>query len=88
MTTEHSLEVKIPFSVQIPKYAYPTLLLNSDNFVRHYFTIDLPHCNAKRTKVIIIRNIFPKNVLAKNIDIKEEFRKSKFLFNKGSISVQ
>ena len=86
MTAEHSPEIKVPFSVKIPKLSYPTLMLNNNDFVRHYFTIDLPQCNAKRTKVIIIRNVFP-NELNKNIEIKKDFSKSKLLSNKGSFSV-
>ena len=86
MTAELSPEIKVPFSVKIPKLSYPTLLLNNNDFVRHYFTIDLPQCNAKRTKVIIIRNVFP-NELNKNIEIKKDFSKSKLLSNKGSFSV-
>ena len=88
MPTGHSPEIKIPFSVNIPRLSYPTLLLNENDFVRHYFTIDLPQCNAKRTKVIIIRNVFPTKDLYKNIEVKKDFSKSKFLSNKGSLSVQ
>lgn len=87
MPAERSPEIKIPFSVIVPKVSYPTLLLNKNDFVRHYFTIDLPQCKAKRTKVIIIRNVFP-NELNKNIEIKKDFSKSKLLSNKGSFSVQ
>ena len=88
MPKEHSPEIKFPFSVKIPLDSYPTLLLNNNDFVRHYLTIDIPHCNAKRTTVSIIRNVYPNGVLTKNIEIKKDFNKSKLLSNKGSISVQ
>ena len=86
ITPDYSAGFKIPISLQISKEAYPTIFFEFDSrYVRHYFTVEVPNC-AKRTKLIVIRNVFPQKVLSKNINAKNEFSKSKFLSDKGSLS--
>ena len=88
ITTDYKPEITFPFKVQIPKEAYPSLLFNEEEFVRHYLSIEVPHCKAKRSKVIIIRNVFPSKVLTKNFETKKEFSKSKLFSDKGSVTVK
>ena len=86
ITPDYSAGFKIPISLQISKEAYPTIFFEFDNrYVRHYFTVEVPNC-AKRTKLIVINNVFPQKVLSKNINAKNEFSKSKFFSDKGSLS--
>ena len=88
ITTDYKPEIKFPFKVQIPKEAYPSLIFSEEDFVRHYLSIEVPHCKVKRTKVIIIRNAFPSKVLTKNFETKKEFSKSKLFSDKGSVTVK
>ena len=47
--------VNIPFSVQITN-CYPSCIFNYRDYVRHFFTIEFPSIQAKRTKILIIKN--------------------------------
>ena len=84
ITEDYSEGKKIPFSVQIPKVANPTIFVTSA-YVRHFFIVEIPCCEAKRTKIIIIKNIFPEKVLTKNIEINYKYKKYRCCSNKGSV---
>ena len=84
ITEDYSEGKKIPFSVQIPKVANPTTFVSSA-YVRHFFIVEIPCCEAKRTKIIIIKNIFPEKVLTKNIEINYKYKKYRCCSNKGSV---
>lgn len=78
--------VNIPFSVQITN-CYPTCIFNYSDYIRHFFTIEFPSIQAKKTAIIIIKN--NQNFTAANglykspaIEIKEK-EKRKCLFSKG-----
>ena len=77
----------IPFSVQIPINAYPSIYEDSSVYVKHFLTIELPQVKSKRTKMIFIKNIFPNNLegnlLRQSINENYEFKKHSFLVSKG-----
>ena len=82
----------IPFSVQIPFNAYPTIISSYSAYVAHYITVELPQVEGKRSKKIVIKqNMWPNNsegtLLNQNIDIHKEYNKKKFLANKGTFLV-
>ena len=82
---DYSAGIKVPFSVQIPKRAYPTVISVNIN-ISHIFIVEIPCCNVREIKNIVIKNTFPENVLIKNIEKNSKFKKSKLCSNKGSIS--
>ena len=51
------IPLKIPFSFKIPKNAYPTLIHDNSNFIKHYLTIKFPKIQKKKSIGIIIQNI-------------------------------
>ena len=83
---DYSAGIKVPFSVQIPKRAYPTVIYFNFAFINHIFIVEIPCCNVRGIKNIVIKNTFPENVLIKNIERNSKFKKSKLCSNKGSIS--
>ena len=86
LTLEYSAGIKIPFSYQIPKEVHPTMFLDFyDEFCRHFFMVEVPCCEAIRTKALVMRNTFPEKVLTKNYEAKSEFNKSKLFSEKGSV---
>jgi len=88
MTPDYSAGFKVPFSIQIPNDAYPTIKFTYKGHVKHYFIVELPDLNAKRTKMFVIKINFPNNVdntlLRNMIEENKEYKKSKLFFNKGS----
>ena len=81
--------VNIPFSIQITN-CYPTCIFNYRDYVRHFFTIEFPSIQAKKTAIIIIKNNQNFNVgngLYKSpaIEIKEK-EKHKCLCAKGKFA--
>ena len=87
VSMNYSAGFKIPFSVQIPDDAYPTMNFGFD-YVKHLFKVELPDVEAKRTKIIAIKNNFPNNrdntLLTELIEENKEYKKSKLFFDKGS----
>ena len=47
--------VNIPFSVQVTN-CYPSCIFNYRDYVRHFFTIEFPSIQSKKTAIIIIKN--------------------------------
>ena len=88
VSMDFSAGFKIPFSVQIPDDAYPSINFGYNDVVRHSFIVELPEVEAKRTKIFAIKNNFPKNrdntLLKDMIEENKEFKKSKLFFEKGS----
>ena len=82
---DYSAGIKVPFSVQIPKRAYPTVISVNIN-ISHIFIVEIPCCNGRGIKNIVIKNTFPEKLLIKNIESNSKFKKSKLCSNKGSIS--
>lgn len=49
--------ITIPFSFQLPANGiHPTLHFNEKSFVAHYFTVEFPSINAKKSEIIAIKN--------------------------------
>lgn len=46
----------ISFQIQIPQKAYPSCIFHQKSYVKHYLSFTFPLINAKKTKVIIIKN--------------------------------
>ena len=83
LQSDNSSGIEIPFSFEIPKLATPTIFYSSYNdYIRHFLSVEVPICEAKRTKLIIIKNVFPKNKLLRGIEKREEFNKTKSLSKK------
>ena len=80
LSSDYSSGIKIPFSFEIPNNA--TFYSYSSDFVRHFFIVEVPICESKRAKAILIKNIFPKTKILKNIEEKQEFNKTKSLSKK------
>lgn len=81
--------VQIPFSVQITN-CYPTCYFDSKTYIRHYFTIEFPSIQSKKTIFIVIKNhpnFTLENLLYKSpaIEIKE-IEKHKLMFSKGKFA--
>ncbi len=80
---DYSAGFKIPFSVQIPNDAYPTINFGWGDFVKHSFLVELPDVEAKRTKIFTIKNNFPNNLdntlLRNKIEENKEYKKSKLI---------
>lgn len=88
VSMDYSAGFKIPFSVQIPNDAYPTINFGWGDFVKHSFIVELPDVEAKRTKIFAIKNNFPNNLdntlLRIKIEENKEYKKSKLFVGKGS----
>ena len=81
--------IQIPFSVQITN-CHPTCYFDSRTYVRHYFTIEFPSIQSKRTIFIVIKNhqnFTIENLLYKSpaIEMKEK-TKHKLMFNQGKFA--
>ena len=82
--------VQIPFSIQVTN-CYPTCIFSSRDYVKHFFTIEFPSIQAKRTEMIVIKNnqsFTIENRLYESPAIRTlEMEKHKFiLFNKGKFA--
>lgn len=88
VTMDYSAGFKVPFSIQIPYNAYPSIKFAYAGIVKHYIIIELPDLKAKRTKMIVIKNNFPNNLdntlLRNMIEENKEYKKSKLFVDKGS----
>ena len=81
--------INIPFSVQITN-CYPSCIFNYRNYVRHFFTVEFPSIQAKKTAIIIIKNSQNFNIVnglykSPAIEIKEK-EKHKCLCAKGKFA--
>ena len=81
--------VRIPFSIQVTN-CYPTCIFSSRDYVKHFFTIEFPSIQAKRTEIIVIKNnqsFTIENRLYESPAIKIlEMEKHKFFFSKGKFA--
>ena len=81
--------VQIPFSVQITN-CHPTCYFDFKTYVRHYFTIEFPSIQSKRTIFIVIKNhqnFTLENFLYKSPAIEQrEKTKHKLMFSKGKFA--
>jgi len=81
--------LKIPFSFKIPKDAYPTLIHDNNNFIKHYLTIKFPKIQKKKSIGIIIQNIKQftvENKLFKSPAEKFKDKRVSAIFNKSKIA--
>ena len=53
-TIVHGIE--IPFEYVIPIIAYPSVILDTNSYVRHVLTFDFPTIETKKSTIIIIKN--------------------------------
>ena len=86
------LEMKIPFSIQLPKNAYPSCYLSGDlAFVSHNLQVEFPNLKAYKSIVFIVKNsqyFNNENGLIKEpCQIFKNIFKSKFISRKGNFSV-
>ena len=85
---DYSSGFSIPFSIQVPLNAYPTIITYHSANVSHYIILELPQVEGKRAKRIVIKNVLPNNpegtLLAQNVEINQVYDKKKFLVNKGA----
>lgn len=85
VSMNYSAGFKIPFSVQIPDDAYPTMNFGFD-YVKHLFKVELPDVEAKRTKIIAIKNNFPNNrdntLLTELIEENKEYKNQNYFLIK------
>jgi len=83
-------QVKIPFKIEVPEKAYPSCIFAKSSYVRHYFSVEIPSIQAKKTKIIIVKNnrYFSKEnkLLISPALYYKEFQKKSFLSNKGSFT--
>ena len=85
--------VTIPFQIQIPLNIYPTVIINSSAYVKHYLCIDFPSILAKKTVIIVIKNdryfSHYNNLLQENgVSCFKEIEKHKLaVISKGSFKV-
>ena len=49
--------LKLPFTFQIPLRIYPSCYFDNKTFVRHYLCIEFPSIGAKKTTIIVIKNL-------------------------------
>jgi len=88
VTMNFSEGIKIPFSIQIPYNAYPSINFTYNGYVKHFFIVELPDLKAKRTKMFAIKNNFPNNIdctLLRDFIVQNiEYKKSKLFSDKGS----
>ena len=81
--------VRIPFSIQVTN-CYPTCIFSSRDYVKHFFKIEFPSIQAKRTEMIVIKNnqsFTIENRLYESPAIKIlEMEKHKFFFSKGKFA--
>ena len=87
VTSDFSAGFKVPFSIQIPNDAYPTLCFRG-GYVKHCLIVELPDLDAKKGKMFAIKNNFPNNVdntlLRNMIEVNKECKKTKLFFEIGS----
>lgn len=82
--------LNIPFKIKIPQTAYPScIFFESNAFVRHFFSINFPSINAKKTLVITIKNnlhfSIDNHLLKSPLKVEKEIIKHKLMyFNSGS----
>ena len=88
VTMNYSEGFKVPFSIQIPYNAYPSIKFSLNGYAKHFIIIELPDIKAKRTKMFAIKNNFPNNIdntlLRNMIEENKEYKKSKLFSDKGS----
>ena len=86
------LEMKLPFSIQLPTNAYPSCFFNDPlAYVTHNLQVEFPYIKALANKTFIVKNpqyFSNENGLLKQpYEISQKIYKSKFLSGKGSFNV-
>ncbi len=87
------LEMKIPFSIQLPTNAYPScFFLGCLSYVSHNLEVKFPNLKTSANIMFIVKNIqyFTKenNLLKAPYEISKKIFKSKFLSSKGSFNIK
>ena len=82
--------VAIPFQFQIPVNIYPSVIFDTQAYVKHYLCIDFPSIMAKKTVVIVIKNnlyFSIENALLQQPAVCfREVKKHKLFASKGSFN--
>ena len=85
---DYSSGFAIPFSIQIPKNAYPSVNTITHDYIRHLFIVELPLIETKRTKMFFIKHYCPTKIygplLCQSLSETKEFKKTNFFSEKGS----
>ena len=50
------LGIQIPFEIKTPETAYPSCIFGTNEYVKHFLTIEIPSLEAKRTEIIVVKN--------------------------------
>lgn len=50
------LGITIPFEVKVPETSYPSCIFDSTSYVKHFFIVDFPSIEARKTQIIVIKN--------------------------------
>ena len=82
--------LNIPFTIHIPYKIYPSCMISSNAYIKHYLCIDFPSIGAKKTLIIVIKNppYFSKynNLLQTPAMCYKEMKKHKLIFSQGSFT--
>lgn len=82
--------LKLPFTFQIPLRIYPSCYFDTKTFVRHYLCIEFPSIGAKKTTIIVIKNLpyfSSYNQLYQSPAMCfREMKKHKLFFSQGSFT--
>ena len=86
------LEMKLPFSIQLPHNAYPSCFFTETlSYVCHNLQVEFPYIKALANRTFIVKNPQYFNnengLLKEPCEISKKIYKSKFLKGKGSFSV-
>ena len=86
------LEIKIPFSIQLPINSYPSCFFSGSlAYVTHNLQVEFPVLKAYKSIMFIVKNsqYFNKEngLLKEPCQINKNISKSKFLLNKGNFTV-
>ena len=86
--------LNIPFTFQIPLTIHPTcsfLVNKALGYSKHFFSVEFPNLNVKRTLAIVIKNnanfTIENNLLKMPCKNFKKISKSNFLVSKGSFSI-
>ena len=81
-------DYSLPFSLRIPNYANPTILHDSETFSKNFVNAEIPSIKLTKSKMIVIKSIFPNTSLKNYIILNHQYDKTKFLVKKGSYKIK
>jgi hypothetical protein len=87
------LEIKIPFSIQLPFSAYPSCFYNRPlSYVSHSLNVDFPYLKVFNSIMFIVKNpqyfIKENKLLKEPCELYKKISKSKLLLNEGFFTIE